>query len=131
MFQYNSYGYTNPSYYNPINNYYNVNYNNYNPNSYHLPQYEQPQFNYQFNYLPTTNEATKTTQTTEMAVVFDASLSLNSNNSSVQDSPIPISEPKPKRIVKNIPFKCQICSIDSSGFHYGAYTCQACKLFFM
>ena len=62
-----------------------------------------------------------------MSVLFDGSL--NSNNSSVRESSI--SEPKPKRIVKKIPFKCQICSIDSSGFHYGAYTCQACKLFFM
>lgn len=36
--------------------------------------------------------------------------------------------PKPKRKSE---FKCQICDSDAFGFHYGAYTCEACKLFFL
>ncbi len=26
--------------------------------------------------------------------------------------------------------KCEVCHVAASGFHYGAYTCEACKLFF-
>lgn len=36
----------------------------------------------------------------------------------------------PKQVKLKEDIKCEICGDNSSGFHYGAHTCEACKLFF-
>ncbi len=40
--------------------------------------------------------------------------------------------PPAKKRSKNMENKkCEVCFVSASGFHYGAYTCEACKLFFV
>lgn len=38
---------------------------------------------------------------------------------------------KPRKFKRYDHLKCVVCGDISSGFHYGAYTCEACKLFFI
>jgi hypothetical protein len=38
---------------------------------------------------------------------------------------------KPRKFKRYDHLKCVVCGDVSSGFHYGAYTCEACKLFFI
>ena len=61
--------------------------------------------------------------------------SISSNHSyndiSMEKTPIShLSQFKPKKL-NRCEFKCQICNNNATGFHYGAYTCAACKLFYL
>jgi len=71
-----------------------------------------------FQYSPTAYSAKRT---------YEQSL-FNSSSDTISNSSM---EEKPK-LKKSKPTNphCQICNTVSSGFHYGVFTCDACKLFF-
>ncbi|CAD5124100.1 DgyrCDS12402 [Dimorphilus gyrociliatus] len=37
---------------------------------------------------------------------------------------------KPSSVFANANLPCQVCGISSSGYHYGVFTCEACKVFY-
>lgn len=113
--QYNQcFNFNNPSnLYNFDQNYINNNQNFY-FNSNYLPNYQSIQLSYEPNhYITNPNQSSN---------------SINERKKRKQDSE-PDSDLKRAKKVKD-DVKCEICGDMSSGFHYGAFTCEACKLFF-
>lgn len=61
----------------------------------------------------------------------------STSNSSIEQYTFDTTHPSPKKRSLKCKIKrkdekicCNVCGYKSSGFHYGSYTCEACKLFF-